>query len=212
MTDKETTELDEEFEDPKDRINTPRSPEVVEDGVTEEWIGEDDWGEEEEGEELFEEIGPSYVDNGDGTISDTRNNLMWTKTDSYAEFGYGITWYEALDFCESLNEKKFAGNEDWRLCSFDEAKILFSFTKSNRDKDGAEIHIDELFEPAGGHNTWTYDEKPDYGQYAMKFSYVTGNEVWENKDNEFSHVRLVRDVAKDDYEPEWRTDTKKFDR
>ena len=97
------------------------------------------------------------------------------------------------------------------MCSYDEAKILFSFTKSNRDKDGAEIHIDELFEPEGGHNTWTYDEKPDYGQYAMKFSYITGNEVWENKDNEFSHVRLVRDVPKDDYEPAWRTESKTFD-
>ena len=90
---------------------------------------------------------------------------------------------------------------------------MFSFTKSNLDKDGAEIHIDDVFEEGGGHNTWTYLEKPDYDQYAEKFSYVTGNEMWEHKDNEYTHVRLVRDAGEhEDYEPEWRKDTRKFQR
>ena len=35
--------------------SSPISDEVAADGVTEEWIGEDDWGEEEEDEELFED-------------------------------------------------------------------------------------------------------------------------------------------------------------
>jgi hypothetical protein len=90
---------------------------------------------------------------------------------------------------------------------------MFSFIKSNTDKDGAEIHVDELFTEGGGHNTWTYVEKPDYHQYAEKFSYITGNEMWEHKDNEYSHARVVRDAGdREDYEPEWRKDTKKFER
>ena len=181
------------------------------DSVTDEWIGEEDWGEEEDDEEVLEEVLPNYIDNGDGTISDPRNKLMWAKSDSYAEFGYGITWYEAQDFCETVNEKKLAGYDDWRLCGFDEAKTLFSFSKSNRDKDGAEIHVDPMFESGGGHNTWTYDEKPDYHQYAQKFSYITGNDTWEHKDNEYSHVRLVRDERKEEWEPEWREGSKKFE-
>ena len=138
---------------------------------------------------------------------------MWAKSDSYAEFKYGINWFEAQDYCESLNEKEFAGFDDWRLCSTEEAQSMFSFTKRNTDKDGAEIHIDELFVEEGGHNTWTYVEKPDYPQYAELFSYITGNEMWQHKDNEYSHVRLVRDAGEhEDYEPEWRKDTKKFER
>ena len=179
-----------------------------------EWLGEEEWGDEEEAEEdeVAEEV-PSFVNNGDGTISDTRSKLMWAQADSYAEFKYGINWFEAQDYCESLNEKQFAGYDDWRLCSTEEAKSMFSFTKSNLDKDGAEIHIDDVFEEGGGHNTWTYLEKPDYDQYAEKFSYVTGNEMWEHKDNEYSHVRLVRDAGEhEDYEPEWRKDTRKFQR
>ncbi len=179
-----------------------------------EWIGEEEWVEDEDDAELAEEEEvPPFIDNGDGTISDTHHQLMWTKTDSFTEFGYGINWFEAQDYCEAVNDKKYAGFDDWRLCSTEEAKAMFSFAKSNTDKDGAEVHIDPLFEPGGGHNTWTYVEKPDYHQYAEKFSYVTGTEVWEHKDNEYSHVRLVRDTSeREDWEPEWRKDSRKFQR
>ena len=178
-----------------------------------EWLGEEEWEEEEEDELAEEEEVPTFVDNGDGTISDTRNKLMWAQSDSYAEYKYGINWFEAQDYCESVNERQLAGYDDWRLCSTEEAKMMFSFSKSNLDKDSAEIHIDDIFEQGGGHNTWTYLEKPDYHQYAEKFSYITGNEMWEHKDNEYSHVRLVRDAGEhEDYEPEWREDTRKFQR
>ena len=175
-----------------------------------EWIGDDDWDEIEE-EEEEEPDAPQFVDNGNETISDSRANLMWKKSDSCAEFGYGINWFEANDYIEELNEKKFAGFDDWRLAGFDEAKSLFAFAVSNRDKDDAEIHIDSLFTPGGGHNTWTYEEKPGYQQYAMIFSYITGNDMWEQKDNEFSHIRAVRDEQKETWEPDWRSETKKFE-
>ena len=188
-------------------------PELFEDEPETEWVGEEEWGDEEEEDvALAEEELPTFVDNGDGTISDTHSNLMWKKDDSYKEFGYGITWFEAHDYCEMLNDKKFAGYDDWRLPGIEESKSLFSFVQSNSDKDGAEIHISDLFENGGGHNTWTYEEKPDYQQYAQKFSFVTGNDIWENKDNEYSHCRVTRDVVQDEWEPEWRKDTKTFER
>ena len=204
-------ELKEEQDPEKD--DQEETSDGVEDLHTE-WIGEEEWVEDEDDAELAEEEEvPPFIDNGDGTISDTHNQLMWTKTDSFTEFGYGITWFEAQDYCEAVNDKKYAGFDDWRLCSTEEAKAMFSFAKSNTDKDGAEVHIDPLFEPGGGHNTWTYVEKPDYHQYAEKFSYVTGTEVWEHKDNEYSHVRLVRDTSeREDWEPEWRKDSRKFQR
>lgn len=198
---------DEELEDASDL------PENDEDYVVDEWEDDEDWGDEEDEREesTLDTEAPIYVDNQNDTISDSRHNIMWTKLDSFHEYGYGITWYEAHDFCEMLNERSFAGFDDWRLPGFDEAKTLFSFAQSNSDKDGSELHIDPLFEQGGGHNTWTYEEKPDYHQYAMKFSYVTGNECWENKDNEYSHVRAVRDEVKEDFEPEWRKKSRKFD-
>ncbi|SUZ48789.1 uncharacterized protein METZ01_LOCUS1643 [marine metagenome] len=199
--------------DEKEEFEETSDPELLDDEPETEWVGEEEWGdEEEENVALVEEEVPAFVDNGDGTITDTRANLMWKKDDSFKEFGYGINWFEAQDYCEILNEKKFAGYEDWRLPSGEEAKSVFSFTQSNTDKDGAETHISDLFEPGGGHNTWTYEEKPDYQQYAMKFSFITGNDMWEHKDNEYSHCRVTRELVQDDWEPEWRKETKTFER
>ena len=197
----------------QDEFEEASDSELLDDENETEWVGEEEWGdEEEENVALVEEEVPSFVDNGDGTISDTQANLMWKKDDSFKEYGYGINWFEAQDYCEMLNEKQFAGFDDWRLPSGEEAKSVFSFTQSNTDKDGAETHISELFEPGGGHNTWTYEEKPDYEQYAQKFSFITGNDMWEHKDNEYSHCRVTRDVVQDQWEPEWRKDTKTFER
>ena len=199
--------------DEKEEFEETSDPELLDDEPETEWVGEEEWGdEEEENVALVEEEVPAFVDNGDGTITDTRANLMWKKDDSFKEFGYGINWFEAQDYCEILNEKKFAGYDDWRLPSGEEAKSAFSFTQSNTDKDGAETHISDLFEPGGGHNTWTYEEKPDYEQYAQKFSFITGNDMWEHKDNEYSHCRVTREVVQDDWEPEWRKETKTFER
>ena len=199
--------------DEKEEFEETSDPELLDDEPETEWVGEEEWGdEEEENVALVEEEVPTFGDNGDGTISDTRANMMWKKDDSFKEFGYGINWFEAQDYCEILNEKKFAGYEDWRLPSGEEAKSAFSFTQSNTDKDGAETHISDLFEPGGGHNTWTYEEKPDYEQYAQKFSFITGNDMWEHKDNEYSHCRVTREVVQDDWEPEWRKETKTFER
>ena len=199
--------------DEKEEFEETSDPEFIDDETETEWVGEEEWGdEEEENVALVEDEVPAFVDNGDGTISDTRANLMWKKDDSFKEFGYGINWFEAQDYCEVLNEKKFAGYDDWRLPSGEEAKSVFSFTQSNTDKDGAETHISELFEPGGGHNTWTYEEKPDYEQYAQKFNFITGNDMWEHKDNEYSHCRVTREVVQDDWEPEWRKETKTFER
>ena len=213
---------EEEVKNPSDKQETPEEEakknlpldDDFEDEAgfdVDEWIGDDDLEEIEEEEKEEELDVPHLVDNGNETISDSKSNLMWKKSDSCADFGYGINWFESNDYIEELNEKKFAGFDDWRLAGFDESKSLFCFSVSNRDEDDAEIHIDPLFASGGGHNTWTYEEKPDYQQYAMIFSYITGNDMWEHKDNEFCHVRAVRDEPKESWEPEWRSETKKFE-
>ena len=208
---------DEDIREDAQEDEVEGKPRIVDSDLDEEtydveWVGDEDWDEiEEDEDEMAIPDGPQFVDNGDDTISDAHYHLMWKRSDSYADFGYGINWFESNDYIEELNEKKFAGYDDWRLCSFDEAKKMFSFSVSNKDKDGAEVHIDPMFKEGGGHNTWTYEEKPDFQQYAMIFSYITGNEKWEHKDNEFCHVRAIRDEIKEDWEPAWRTQSKKFD-
>jgi hypothetical protein len=58
----------------------------------------------EDGELYGSAYRPTWVDNGDGTISDLNSGLMWMKTNHmYMEgFSGALNWQEALDFCTSL--------------------------------------------------------------------------------------------------------------
>ena len=50
---------------------------------------------------------PSYVDNGDGTITDLNTGLMWQQTP-----GDKLTWNEAVTGADTFS---LAGYDDWRL-------------------------------------------------------------------------------------------------
>ena len=54
-----------------------------------------------------------FVDNGDGTVTDTRRKIMWQKGDN----GREVTFEEAQDYCKTL---RLAGYADWRLPNPDE--------------------------------------------------------------------------------------------
>ena len=57
------------------------------------------------------------VDRGDGTIFDTRANLLWQQSSSTKQY----TWKDAHTYCEKLN---LAGYKDWRLPTIEELKTL----------------------------------------------------------------------------------------
>src|SRR5690606_30778572 len=60
-----------------------------------------------------------YVDNGDGTITDTRTGLMWEKLSddgSIHDQDNGYTWGNVGPAkIAVLNSSSFAGHSDWRL-------------------------------------------------------------------------------------------------
>ena len=49
-----------------------------------------------------------FVDNGDGTVTDTRRQLMWQKGDN----GKEVTFEQAQEYCRNL---RLGGHADWRL-------------------------------------------------------------------------------------------------
>ena len=66
-----------------------------------------------------------FIDNEDGTLTDTKFNLMWLKQDTYQLKGTWRSWKKAKKFVERLNEKKFAGYSDWRLPSSKDNRNLY---------------------------------------------------------------------------------------
>jgi len=70
----------------------------------------------------FEQIQFSFVDNGDGTITDLNTGLMWQKTPAATS----CTWQQAMDYCESLS---LAGYDDWRAPSLKELYSISNFSQ-----------------------------------------------------------------------------------
>lgn len=80
-------------------------------------------------------LAPSYVDNGDGTISDERTTLMWEKLSNdgtihdFNDVAYW--WAGAFKKIEDLNDTAFAGYSDWRLPNARELATLVNFSAYN---------------------------------------------------------------------------------
>lgn len=73
-----------------------------------------------------------FVDNLDGTVTDTNSVLVWQQSDS----GEGMNWEEALAYCENLD---LAGNSDWRLPNAKELQSIVDYSRSPDATDSAAI-------------------------------------------------------------------------
>jgi hypothetical protein len=54
-----------------------------------------------------------FVNNGNGTVTDTQTGLMWAAMDN----GSNVDWYGALRYCETY---RGGGYRDWRMPTLDE--------------------------------------------------------------------------------------------
>lgn len=62
-----------------------------------------------------------FVDNGDGTVTDTQTNLMWAEEDNMGD----INWIDAKVYCK---HPPIAGYKylDWRMPTIKELKTLYN--------------------------------------------------------------------------------------
>lgn len=98
-----------------------------------------------------------FVDNKDGSITDHEADLMWAREDSWQTQGAWLTWDEAKQYAQDLNNDQFSGYQDWRLPYKYELEGLYDATKPNKDKYDKEIGLNSIF-PAGGlPNIWALD-------------------------------------------------------
>lgn len=105
-----------------------------------------------------------FVDNGDGTITDTATGLMWQASDN----GIKRDWEGALSYAENL---EYAGHSDWRLPSVKELQSIVDYTRSPQTTNSPAI--DPLF-------TCTEINDPDgnpghYGFYWSATTHLDGN-------------------------------------
>ena len=124
------------------------------------------------------------IDNGDGTITDPNSELIWKKTDAWLDTHKFYTWQAHRDYVDKINKEKFAGYDNWRIPSKNEASTLVDKTggKLCEDKNGTMFPIDPIFEAGCVSNTWILecsDEK--IIRYDLKIGIDTaypGKDVW----------------------------------
>ena len=77
-----------------------------------------------------------FVDNGDGTVTDTRRKIMWQKGDN----GKEVTFEEAQKYCMTL---RVGGYTDWRLPNPDErdTAVVVELMMRRHSRD-AHAHFD----------------------------------------------------------------------
>ena len=134
-----------------------------------------------------------FIDNGNGTVTDTEGNLMWKQTDAFQDEENFMNWFEAKNYIVQLNIKKKLGYTDWRMPTLQEAESLYDANQFIRDIDRFEIFIDPCFKPGGGFTTWTSEELPF--DTAHVFYYRYGHPNLSHKEGMSKDtVRAVRDI------------------
>ena len=131
-----------------------------------------------------------FIDNQDGSITDSTTQLMWVKEDGWQTEGKWFSWDEAYDLGHHFNGIKFCNFQDWRLPIPDEIETLYHEETSNQDKYGKEIHLFPIFPPGVQATVWL---RGDSGQDGAIFDFKNGElrTLYKSKSGRMS-VRLVR--------------------
>lgn len=88
---------------------------------------------------------PFFVDNGNGTLTDTVTGLMWQKAD-----GGEMTIEKAINYCDTLS---IAGYSDWRLPNAHEAYSILNHQYANPSLDVS------FFTTSAAEYWWTSDQQ-----------------------------------------------------
>ena len=120
----------------------------------------------------------AYVDNGNGTVTDTSTDLTWQK-DTPEDI---VNWEQALAYCESLS---LGGYTDWRLPNINELRSLVEYSM-----------YDPAVHPTYFPDTlslfyWSSTTSAINVSNAWGISFLDGSGKSANKSS-FSRVRAVR--------------------
>jgi hypothetical protein len=113
----------------------------------------------------------AFVNHGDGTITDTRTELMWTKMDSYSDTGKCLNWNKSKAYVNSLLT---GGYQDWRMPKEEELRSIYDSSKWNKMgfDQNYPIHLDKIF--SGGAAYWYWLPEISDSCCAGAFNFIDG--------------------------------------
>lgn len=104
-----------------------------------------------------------FVNNGDGTVTDTKTGLMWAAKDNVIP----INWSNALSYCHNYSG---GGHSDWRMPTLAELESLYNPKEKN--KNG--YHVTKLIDTTAS-SCWALETR---GSTAGRFNFTYGKVYW----------------------------------
>jgi len=119
------------------------------------------------GQDNPQKIYSRFIDYGNGTVLDTKTDLMWAAYDN----GASTTWQEAKQYCEKYIG---GGYTDWRMPTVEELKGLYDENEPGYRPDCAvydwKVYLTNKIRLTGG-SAWTLE---DHGAEAECFLFDYG--------------------------------------
>ncbi|MDZ7359611.1 MAG: DUF1566 domain-containing protein [candidate division KSB1 bacterium] len=103
----------------------------------------------------------AYDSQKESVVMDYATGLMWQQGGTEKSMG----WKDAQEYIEKLNREKFAGYDDWRLPTLEEAMSLMEPKKMN-----GYLYIDPVFDPEPRW-IWTADKKSAGRAWYVDFNF-----------------------------------------
>jgi tetratricopeptide (TPR) repeat protein len=136
-----------------------------------------------------------YIDNGDGTITDTRTGLIWTKKDSRADLGECLNWDDSNRYVRNL---RTGGYSDWRMPTVEELKTIYEKSKVSLPTEEYfkqfPISVDPIF-ISGEIWWWSSETTGSCCSRVVNFHSQSGGGLYIENDGSrgsFCNVRAVR--------------------
>ncbi len=122
----------------------------------------------------------SYMDNNDGTVSDSSTGLTWQKSDDDTP----RTWEESLSYCENLVLPVTPPVNDWRLPNIKELQSVTAIDTTNPA-------INPLFLGTDSGRYWSSTTKQGQAASAWAVDFVVGSvEAGTKTDNQYGSSPL----------------------
>ena len=157
--------------------------------------------------ELQKGLSPAYLDNADGSITDTRTGLVWEKLSddgSIHDKDDVYTWDEAFAVkVGTLNDGGFAGHADWRVPNRFELESLMNLGTNDPAvspafdtacADGCTVLTCSCTATTFDRVYWTSTASVGFPPWAWRVDFNSGDVISASKGSSF-YVRAVRGGA-----------------
>jgi len=140
-------------------------------------------------------VNARFVGDGEHTVIDMKLRLIWLKKDTRQLTGDWLNWVQDRDYAKELCQQHFAGYNDWRMPTADEAKSLFNKEHENKDHMGQRAYLPANFDSGFGFLCWTSDVRNKI--QAVRFGYRKGGIMYDDIYRvSRGATRFVRDISK----------------